>query len=243
MLADDQTSSATDGRTRRTLPRNARRRSAALRRAVLEVCTGSRHGVCGTAGGPRSRADRIRTLAARVRGHPPSPDMRDAAQGDVRRVLTCSRAARRGLRPGVAGARYLCRIAPGPGGAGARRALARDALPGRRRRRGNRFRFPRGDVVLVSADAVAADWFINKTRTGQLCAAAQLAGTSAYVGRAREVRGAGPQPWQLRDDHPATPERSACYRVRNPLFKRSWNGSPASSPTPVCWSVTWSRRV
>ena len=43
-----------------------------------------------------------------------------------------------------------------------------------------------GDLVLVGADAVAADWFINKAGTRPLCAAATLASVPAYVVAGRE---------------------------------------------------------
>jgi translation initiation factor 2B subunit (eIF-2B alpha/beta/delta family) len=41
-------------------------------------------------------------------------------------------------------------------------------------------------VVLVGADAVAPDWFVNKTGTGLLAAAASLAGVPVYVAATRD---------------------------------------------------------
>lgn len=81
-----------------------------------------------------------------------------------------------------------------------------------------------GDVVLVGADAVAAEWFINKSGTGALCAAALLAGTAAYVvaGRDKLVSAALAGVLTLREDDPAAiwPDPPARVSVRNPLFER-----------------------
>ena len=80
------------------------------------------------------------------------------------------------------------------------------------------------DVVVVGADAVATQWFINKSGTGALCAAALLCGTPAYVAAGREkliapdLAGA----LELREDDPAAawPDAPPGVSVRNPLFER-----------------------
>jgi translation initiation factor 2B subunit (eIF-2B alpha/beta/delta family) len=81
-----------------------------------------------------------------------------------------------------------------------------------------------GDVVLVGADAIAADWFINKTGTGQLCAAALVAGVPAYVVSGREKcvpRSMAPE-LSLRADDPASiwPDPPRGVRVESTLFER-----------------------
>jgi len=79
-------------------------------------------------------------------------------------------------------------------------------------------------VVLVGADAVAADWFINKVGTGQLCSAALLSGVAAYVVTGREKFVAAPIAERLQpkegDSHDVLAEEPALVVVRNPLFER-----------------------
>jgi translation initiation factor 2B subunit (eIF-2B alpha/beta/delta family) len=79
-------------------------------------------------------------------------------------------------------------------------------------------------VVLVGADAIAAEWFINKVGTGALCAAALLAGVPAYVVAGREKCVAPPIAGvlALRADAPSTlwPDPPPGVRVVNPLFER-----------------------
>jgi translation initiation factor 2B subunit (eIF-2B alpha/beta/delta family) len=81
-----------------------------------------------------------------------------------------------------------------------------------------------GDLVLVGADAVAADWFINKTGTRPLCAAATLAGVPAYVvaGREKFVPGPLARRLTLRAHDPADIWRDPGpgLVVTNALFER-----------------------
>jgi translation initiation factor 2B subunit (eIF-2B alpha/beta/delta family) len=80
------------------------------------------------------------------------------------------------------------------------------------------------DRVIVGADAVSAEWFVNKSGTGALCAAALLAGAPAYVlsGREKLVSADLARALRLREDDPAAvwPDAPAGVAVRNPLFER-----------------------
>ncbi len=84
--------------------------------------------------------------------------------------------------------------------------------------------FAPGAVVLVGADAVAADWFINKAGTGQLCSAALLAGISCYAvtGREKFVAPAIADRLQLKegDARDVLEWDATLVFVRNPLFER-----------------------
>jgi translation initiation factor eIF-2B subunit delta len=150
----------------------------------------------------------------------------DLLRGDACRVVTCSRSAvveasARALRAPV-----LCAESrPGLEGRALAAALARaslsvtvvsDAAVASH--------FEAGDVVLVGADAIASEWFVNKVGTGQLCAAATLAGIPAYVvsGREKCVLPAIAGALSLGVDDPTTlwsdpPEGVV---VRNALFER-----------------------
>jgi translation initiation factor 2B subunit (eIF-2B alpha/beta/delta family) len=80
------------------------------------------------------------------------------------------------------------------------------------------------DRVIVGADAVASEWFLNKSGTGALCAAALLAGAPAWVaaGRGKFVPAELARALRLRDDDPAVvwPDPPGGVDVRNPLFER-----------------------
>lgn len=84
--------------------------------------------------------------------------------------------------------------------------------------------FAPGAVVLVGADAVAPNWFINKAGTGQLSSAALLAGISCYAvtGREKFVASAIADRLQLREGDPREVLEwdATLVTVRNPLFER-----------------------
>lgn len=233
MLADDTTSSATvlASRAESLLRQSRAQGSAAARDAARQVCRaqpsmGSLWNLAAAAlDGDPATFDRLAARAARA----PAAVARYAAallENDVRRVLTCSRSAvveacARALavpvvcaesRPGLEGRALAAALAAG----GLQVTVVADAALGSD--------FQPGDVVIVGADAIAAEWFINKTGTGQVCAAAELAGVPVYVaaGRDKCIPPAIAALLTLRHDDPATlwPDPAPGVTVRNPLFER-----------------------
>jgi translation initiation factor 2B subunit (eIF-2B alpha/beta/delta family) len=248
MLEGDRISSATVlARRAETLLREARGRGpVALGEAARQVCAAqpsmaSLWNLAAAAlDGEPMTFDR---LAARIHRAPASVAQITASllAGDARRVLTCSRSAVveaciRALhlpvvcaesRPGLEGRALASALAeysleaggPGTRGGAGRRlpvtvvadaAIASDLRP--------------GDVVLVGADAVAPGWFINKTGTNALCAAAQFAGISTYVvtGLDKCISPALADLLRLGEDDPRTLwiDPPPGVRVANPLFER-----------------------
>ena len=167
------------------------------------------------------RARRSPAAAARIAG--------DLLRDHAQRIVTCSRsamveAAIRALRG--AGISVRCAESrPGLEGRALAAALAADAIAVELvADAAIASDFRTGDVVIVGADAVAADWFLNKTGTGQLCAAALLAGVPAYVVAGRE-KFVGPSlaaALRLREDAAAAvwADPPVGVRVANPLFER-----------------------
>ena len=154
---------------------------------------------------------------------------RHAAQlldGEARRVITCSRSAAveasiRALacpavcaesRPALEGRALAASLA----GQGVPVTVVADAAIASD--------LSAGDVVLVGADAIAGGWFINKTGTGQLCAAAFLAGVPAYAvsGREKCVPGSIAAALSLRsgDPSPLWPDAPRGVRLDNAFFER-----------------------
>lgn len=82
----------------------------------------------------------------------------------------------------------------------------------------------RNSAVLVGADAVAADWFINKAGTGQLCSIALLSGVPCYVVTGREKLVASRIAPRLRlkegDPRDVLEWDTTLVAVRNPLFEQ-----------------------
>ena len=80
------------------------------------------------------------------------------------------------------------------------------------------------DAVLVGADAVAPTFFINKSGTGMLAAAAELRGLPVYVVASQDkfLDAAAAMRLELRDGAPAEvwSEAVGGVRVRNPYFER-----------------------
>jgi translation initiation factor 2B subunit (eIF-2B alpha/beta/delta family) len=233
MLGDDRISSATvlAGRAEALLRQARSRGPAALGEAVRQVCAAqpcmaSLWNLGAAALEPDPAA--FERLAARAR-RAPGLVARHAStilKEDARRIITCSRSAAVEACVRELGVAAVCAESrPGLEGRALAEALAEvgvavtvtaDAAIASD--------FRRGDVVLVGADALASDWFINKTGTGQLCAAAELAGIPAYVVAGRD-KCAGPviaPLLRLRHDDPATlwPDAPAGIEIRNPLFER-----------------------
>jgi translation initiation factor 2B subunit (eIF-2B alpha/beta/delta family) len=81
------------------------------------------------------------------------------------------------------------------------------------------------DAVLVGADAVAADWFVNKSGTRMLAADAARRGVPVYVlaGREKFVSAAAAARLEVVDAGGASlwPEAPAGVEVRNPVFERT----------------------
>lgn len=233
MLAGDRTSSATVLASRaETLLRAARGQgSAALRAAAREVCAAqpsmaSLWNLAAAALDPNP--EYFERLAERARRAPGAVAREVTARlaGDVRRVLTCSRSAVveaciRALHVPV----VCAESRPGLEGRTLAATLARDGLDVTVvADAAIASDFREGDVVLVGSDAVAADWFINKTGTGQLCAAAELAGITAYVVAGRD-KCMAPRLAALL--HPGHDDPSSLWSdpppgvvVSNPLFER-----------------------
>jgi translation initiation factor eIF-2B subunit delta len=146
--------------------------------------------------------------------------------GDARRVITTSRSAIVEMVIGALRLPSVCAESrPGLEGRALAERLAQDSLAvtvltdaaiGSA--------FEPGDVVLVGADAIAGDWFANKTGTGQLCAAATLAGVPAYVvsGREKCVAPVLAEMLRLREDDPRLvwDNPPAGVSVENVLFER-----------------------
>jgi translation initiation factor 2B subunit (eIF-2B alpha/beta/delta family) len=233
MLANDRISSATVLAARaESLLRDARERGQAdVRHAARQVCEaqpsmGSLWNLAAVA--LDSDPIPFNHLAARARRSPIAVARYAVAllQGEARRVITCSRSAVvetcvRALRVPVLCAESRPRLE----GRGLAAALAADGIPvtvAADAAIASDLRV--GDVVLVGADAVAADWFINKTGTGQLCAAAHLAGIAVYVvaGREKCVSSELARLLRLGMDDPAAlwPDPPQGVRVVNPLFER-----------------------
>lgn len=80
------------------------------------------------------------------------------------------------------------------------------------------------DAVLVGADAISPDWFVNKVGTSQLASAASAVGVPTYVVGGREKFLDGPLAECVTlDDHAAGEvwsQAPAGIRVRNPYFER-----------------------
>ncbi len=232
MLADDRTSSATVlFGTAESLLREARAAGRArVRAAAARVCAAQ----------PSMGA--LWNLAAVALVDAPAPFERLAAQsrrapeaasrfaqrllGDARRAVTCSRSAMVEACVRALGVPVVCAESrPGLEGRALAAALARDGLAVTVASDAAIASDLRpGDVVLVGADAVSARWFINKTGTQPLCAAAELEGVPAYVvaGREKCVAPAIAARLRLRDDDPRTlwDDPPAGVRVVNPLFER-----------------------
>jgi translation initiation factor 2B subunit (eIF-2B alpha/beta/delta family) len=81
---------------------------------------------------------------------------------------------------------------------------------------------PRADAVLVGADAVAEEWFVNKCGTGLLAAAASFHGVPVYVLAGREKLVADAARLELRSGPAVEVWESppAAVEVRNPYFER-----------------------
>jgi translation initiation factor 2B subunit (eIF-2B alpha/beta/delta family) len=231
-LASDRTSSATAllSSVERLLRDALARGPEAVRTAAARVCLAqpSMGAVWNFAAAALYDVSIFDRLVARA-GRAPAAAARQVAgllEGDTRRIVTCSRSAIVEASIGALGLPALCAESrPGLEGRAMAAALARESVsvtvvsdaaiasdlaP--------------GDVVLVGADAVAADWFINKAGTGQLCAAAILAGIPAYVvsGREKCVAPAIASALTLRVDDPGTlwADPPGGVAVHNPLFER-----------------------
>lgn len=80
------------------------------------------------------------------------------------------------------------------------------------------------DAVLVGADAISPDWFVNKVGTHQIASAASAVGVPTYVVSGREKFLGGPlAECMTLDDQAASEvwaEAPAGIRVRNPYFER-----------------------
>jgi translation initiation factor 2B subunit (eIF-2B alpha/beta/delta family) len=233
MLADDRTSSATLLAQRaESLLREARAHGpAAVRITARQVCVAqpSMSSLWNLAAASLDPdPDVFERLVARA-GRAPSSVARYALallKDDTRRVLTCSRSAVveacvRALALPVVCAESRPRLE----GRGLAADLAADGLAVTvvsDAAIGSQFR--PGDVVLVGADAIASEWFINKTGTSQLCAAAELAGIPAYVvaGRDKCVADDLAGLLTLRDDEPSSlwDNPPAGIDVSNPLFEK-----------------------
>jgi translation initiation factor 2B subunit (eIF-2B alpha/beta/delta family) len=232
MLADDRTSSATVlFAVAETLLREARAAGAGhVRAAAAQVCDAqpSMGGLWNLAAAALDDdAALFERLAAQARRAP------DAAARfacgllrDVRRVVTCSRSAvvERCVR--ALGVPVICAESrPGLEGRALAAALAHDGLPVTVVADAAIASDLRsGDVVLVGADAVSARWFINKTGTLALCAAAEAQGVASYAvaGREKCVAEAIARRLTLRDDDPRTlwSDPAPGVAIANPLFER-----------------------
>lgn len=233
MLTDDRTSSATvlAGRAETLLRESRARGPSAVRDAARHVCVaqpsmGALWNLAAAALDPDPNLfERLAARAVRC----PSAVARYALallKDDVRRVLTCSRSAVVEACVRALAVPVVCAESrPGLEGRRLAEALAANGLPVTvvaDAAIGSEFRA--GDVVLVGADAIAAEWFINKTGTSQLAAAAELAGIPAYVvaGREKCVPPELARLLTLRHDDPATlwKDAPAGVGVLNPLFEK-----------------------
>lgn len=231
-LARDTTSSATTlFSSAETLLRDARQRGQdALRAAAERVVRaqpsmGAMWNLAAAALGGEAIFERFAARAKRA----PEAISRVAArllEADTRRVVTCSRSASVELVIGAMKVPVRCAESrPGLEGRALAEALARasvrvtvvsDAAIASD--------FAPGDVVLVGADAIAPEWFVNKVGTGQLCAAAMLAGVPAYVvsGREKCIPQVLATSLPLREDDSRLMWENAPdgVSVSNPLFER-----------------------
>lgn len=233
MLADDRTSSATVlAGEAESLLRAARARGLdAVRETARQVCKAqpamaSLWNLSAAALDPNPGT--FERLAARTRRAPSAVARYCGAllKEDTRRVVTCSRSAVveacvRALRLPV----ICAESRPGLEGRALAEALARDGIQVTVvADAAIASDFRDGDVVLVGADAVAAEWFLNKTGTGQLCAAAQLSGVASFIVAGREKCIAAELASLLRlvQDDPATlwQDPPPGIRVGNALFER-----------------------
>ena len=105
----------------------------------------------------------------------------------------------------------------------------------------------RSDLVLVGADAIGPHWFVNKTGTRQLAAAATHAGVPVYVLAARD-KFLAPAVASLlsiaEHDHSrcgSRRRRASRCATRSSSASPS-TSSPPSSPTSACSAWAWSRR-
>lgn len=231
-LAADTASSATTLLSSvATLLAEARARGGRARRlAAVRACRAqpSMGAVWNLAAAALDDSDLFDRLAQRA-GRSAAAAARHAApllRDDTRRVITCSRSAaveaciRALARPAV-----CAESRPALEGRALAESLARDGLAvtvvADAAIASN---LSPGDVVLVGADAIAAGWFINKTGTGQLCAAALLAGVPAYVVSGREKCVCEPvaTALSLRRDAPASlwPAPPPGVTVENVPFER-----------------------
>lgn len=232
MLADDRTSSATVlFGVAESLLREARATGAEQVRAVAaQVCgaqpsMGALWNLAATALADDGRA--FERLGAQARRAPEAAArFARALLGDARRVITCSRSGMVERCVRALGLPVLCAESrPGLEGRALAAALAREgmrvtvtsdaAIASDLRP---------GDVVLVGADAVSPRWFINKTGTFALCAAAEAMGVASYTiaGREKFVAEAIAARLRLRDDDPRAlwADPAAGVAVANPLFER-----------------------
>lgn len=233
MLANDRISSATvlAGRAESLLRQARERGPAAARDAARQVCAaqpsmGSLWNLAAAA--LDSGTATFDRLAAHTRRAPLAVARYAVAllKDDTRRLLTCSRSAIVESCARALGVPVVCAESrPRLEGRALAAALACDGIPVTVvADAAIASEFRQGDVVLVGADAVAAEWFINKTGTGQLCAAAHLSGVAAYVvaGREKCVSSELARLLRLGEDAPATlwPDPPNGVRVVNPLFER-----------------------
>lgn len=229
--ADTTSSASTLFSSAEHLLRHARSEGeGALRRAAVEVCRaqpsmGALWNLAAAALFSETLFERLAARAARSTAAA-ARVVSDLLAGDTRRIVTCSRSAIveaviRTLRVPASCAESR----PALEGRALAADLARDRLHVTvvsDAAIGSDLRA--GDVVLVGADAIAAEWFINKTGTGQLCAAAMLAGIPAYVvaGLEKCVRPEIAAALTLRADVPATlwADAPEGVVVENVLFER-----------------------
>lgn len=233
MLADDRTSSATvlAGEAESQLRAARAQGLDAVRETARQICRAqpsmaSLWNLAAAALDPDPAA--FERLAGRARRAPAAVARycRALLKEDARRVLTCSRSAVVEACVRALGLPVICAESrPGLEGRALAEGLASEGLPVTVvADAAIASDFRDGDVVLVGADAVAAGWFLNKTGTGQLCAAAQLSGVPAFVVAGREKCVAAELASRLRlgEDDPATLWRDPPpgVRVANALFER-----------------------
>lgn len=233
MLAGDRTSSATvlAGRAESLLRAARTAGGAHIRKAARQVCGAQPSmGVLWNlaASALDTEPDAFERLAARARKSADAVGRYATAllKDEVRRVITSSRSAVVEACARALGAPVLCAESrPGLEGRSLAAALATHGLQVTVvADAAIASDFQAGDVVLVGADAIADEWFINKVGTGQLCAAAQLSGVPAYVvsGREKCVAPEIATRLTLASDASATlwGDPPAGVRVLNPLFER-----------------------